>query len=99
MSKKNTFKFFVSKALPKVKIGKPYIKKIYVDTKSGPVPKVKANTISFDVNATIPADLYPKLKKQVKKYRLPAELALGAGAGYVGAKTAINKHKNRRKNK
>ena len=98
MSKKNTFKFFISKALPKVKIGKPYIKKIYVDTKSGPVPKVKANTISFDVNATIPADLYPKLKKTAKKYRIPAELLATGATGYAGARIAHKQH-NRRKKK
>lgn len=90
MSKKSTFKIFVSKAkaFPKVRFKKPYIKKLY-DGKVELKPHViDPNKITFDISATIPADLHKRGLKHIKKNRFKYEFAGTAIAGYAGAKAA-----------
>ena len=95
--KKNTFKFFVSKAKAKVKI-KPYVKKIFPGKNPQmSFPGVDPNKFYFDINATVPAGTAKKVYKHVKKYKTPYEVVASGTAGFAGAKLAQRKKQRRKK--
>ena len=91
--KKNTFKFFISKAKA-IKIKKPYVRKIYPGQspqKSFPGFNPNEDKMFFDIGFTIPAKRVEKLKK----YRFPAELVATGATGYAGARLAQKRRKKK----
>lgn len=95
--KKNTFKFFISKAKA-VKFHKPYVKKIF----PGQKPQMSfpgkdfENKAYFNISATIPRPQAEKALKKLKKYRLPAELVATGATGYLGASLAQKKGRKKK---
>ena len=92
--KKNTFKFFVSKAKAKIKV-QPYVKKIFKQDPQMGFPGIDPNKIHFDISATIPAGTAKKIYKHAKKYKTPYEIAASGTAGFAGAKIAQRKRRKK----
>ena len=87
--KKNTFKFFTTKA-------KPYVRKIYKGQSQYQKEQAQSG-FNFDFNIVIPRQTMEHIKKNRFKYELAGHSAGSAVAGYVGAKIANRKKRRKRK--
>ena len=91
MSKKNTFKFWITKA-------KPYIRKVYARN-----PQMKfefeapPGKVKFDINATIPKDTGKRAWAHIKKHKTSYEIGGAFSASYAGARLGRGKQKRRKR--
>ena len=94
--KKNTFKFFVSKAKARIKVT-PYIKKVFKNDPQMSFEGLDPNKFHFNISATVPAGTAKKAYQHLKKHRTAYEIGASGVAGFTGAKLAQRKKQRRKK--
>lgn len=95
---KSGLKTFGIKKIPKVRFGKPYIKKVHGRTTLRQ-HVIDPNKVTFDLSFVVPESAVKATKDHVKrhkgKYIFGGNAGMAVGGGYVGTKYAMRKDKRR----